>query len=69
MNSIKMFKFIKQIFVSTMMFFNSLSSQNPLECVPMNNQECKVRPETVDVNLYFILLLLKQVNVVVIVTI
>ena len=46
-----MFGFVKQIFVSTMMFFGcSLSSVNPLECVSMNNQECKVRPETVNVN-------------------
>ena len=34
-----------------MMFFGcSLSSVNPLECVSMNNQECKVRPEIVSVN-------------------
>ena len=45
-----MFKFIKQIFISTMMFFGSLSSVNPLECISMNNQECKVRPEIVNVN-------------------
>ena len=45
-----MFKFIKQIFVSTLMFFDSLSSVNPLKCVSMNNQECKVRPEIVNVN-------------------
>ena len=32
------------------MFFGSLSSMNPLECVSMNNQECKVRPEIVNVN-------------------
>ena len=45
-----MFKFIKQIFVSTMIFFGSLSSVNPLKCVLMNNQECKVRPEVVNIN-------------------
>ena len=45
-----MFKFVKQIFVSTMMFFGCLSSMNPLECVSMNNQEYKVRPEIVNVN-------------------
>ena len=45
-----MFRFIKQIFVSTMMFSGSLSSVNPLECVSMNNQECKVRPEIVNIN-------------------
>ena len=34
-----------------MIFFDcSLSSVNSLECVSINNQECKVRPEIVDVN-------------------
>ena len=42
---------MKQIFVSTMMLFScSLSSVNPLECVWMNNQECKLRAEIVDDN-------------------
>ena len=45
-----MFNFIKQIFVLTMMFFGSLLSVKPLECVSMSNQECKVRPEIVNVN-------------------
>ena len=45
-----MFKFIKQICISTIMFFGSLSNVNPLKCVSMKNQECKVRPEIVDVN-------------------
>ena len=33
-----MFRFIKQIFISTMMFFGSLSNVNSLECVSMKNQ-------------------------------
>ena len=34
------------------MFFRcNLSSVNPLECVAMNNQECKVRLEIVNVNI------------------
>ena len=46
-----MFGFVKRIFVSTVMFFGcNLSSVSPLECVSMNNQECKVRPEIVNVN-------------------
>ena len=46
-----MFGFVKRIFVSPMMFFGcNLSSVNLLECVSMNNQECKVRPEFVNVN-------------------
>ena len=32
------------------MFYGSLSSVIPLECVSMNNQECKVSPEIVNVN-------------------
>ena len=67
-----MFKFIKQTFLSKLMFFGSLSSVNPLECVSMNNQEFKVRPKIVNVNSnepFFIFLVLKQANVVVVVTI
>ena len=46
-----MFGFVKRIFVSTMMFFGcTLSNVNPLECVSVNNQECKVRLEIVKVN-------------------
>ena len=34
-----------------MMFFGcNLSSVNPLKCISTNNQECKVRPEIVNIN-------------------
>ena len=46
----KMFIFVKQIVISTMMFFNNILNVNPLECVSMNNQECKVRPKIIDIN-------------------
>ena len=45
-----MFRFIKQIFISTMMYFSSLSSVNLLEYISMKNQEFKVRPEIADIN-------------------
>ena len=46
-----MFGFVKQIFVSAMMFFNyNLSSVNPLKYISMNNQKCKVRPEIININ-------------------
>ena len=45
-----MFKFIKKMSVSTLMFFRSLSNVNSLECASMKNQECKIRPEIVDIN-------------------
>ena len=46
-----MFGFMKRVFVSAMMLFGcNLSCVNSLECVSMNNQEFKVRPEVVNVN-------------------
>ena len=43
--------FVKRIFVLALMFFGcNLSSVNPLEWVLRKNQECKVRPEIVNVN-------------------
>ena len=46
-----MLRFVKQIFVSTMIFIGcNLSNVNSLKCVSIKNQECKIRPETVNVN-------------------
>ena len=45
-----MFRFAKEIFVSRIMFFScNLSNVIPLECVSMNNPECKVRPQIFNV--------------------
>ena len=47
----KMFGFAKQIFISAMMFFAyNLPSLNSLKSISMNNQECKVKPQIVNVN-------------------
>ena len=46
-----MFRFMKPIFVSAIMLFNyNLSKVNPLECISLKNQECKVRREIVNIN-------------------
>ena len=61
-----MFRFLKQIFVSAMMFFgcnalyaiplNAISLNTvplnavPLKCVSMHNQECRIRPEIININ-------------------
>ena len=45
-----MFKFIKKIFVSTLMFFGSLSNVTSLERISMKNQECKVGPEFINIS-------------------
>ena len=41
-----MFGFIKKCFSTAMTVFN-LSNVNSLECVSMNNQESKIRTETI----------------------
>ena len=46
----KKFKFINQIFISTMMLSNSILNVNPLECILLKNQECKIRPEIVNIS-------------------
>ena len=45
-----MFGFAKKIFVSEMMFFScNVLNVNSLECVSVTNQECKVRPEIINI--------------------
>ena len=45
-----MLRFIKQIFISTLIYLGNLSNINSLQCVSTKNEECKVRPEIVDNN-------------------
>ena len=68
-----MFRFIKKAFLVglTVLSYLNLLSTNQLSCISMTNQVCKVRPQIVNVDSkgpYFILLVLKQVNAVVVVT-
>ena len=45
-----MFGFIKKAFFAGLTILSTLSSVNPLECISMKDQECKVRLEIVNVN-------------------
>ena len=46
-----MFGLIKRTFVSAVTFFSfNVFNVNSLECVSMNNQECKIRPEIININ-------------------
>ena len=46
-----MFKSVKQTLIQVMMFFGcNLSKVDPLKCISMNNRECKIRSEIVNVN-------------------
>ena len=64
-----MFPFMKKVFFVAMEFFGyNLLKVNPLKCVLMNNQECKIIPQILTVmNVHFILRVFKQVNAVVVV--
>ena len=67
-----MFGFIKRCFFIRLAFLSVLTSLHLLSCISMNNQECRIRPQIVNVNSeepVFSLLILKQVNAVVVVTI
>ena len=46
-----MFEFIKKCFFTAKTFFScNVLNVNSLECASMNNQECKIRPEIINVN-------------------
>ena len=45
-----MFRFIKKCFFTGLASLSTLTSINLLSCISMNNQECKVRPQIVNVN-------------------
>ena len=46
----EIFVFIKKLFYIGSLFLSSLVSTTPLSCILMNNQACKVRPQTINVN-------------------
>ena len=45
-----MFGFIKRCFFTGLVLLSTLASVNSLSWISMNNQECKVRPQIVNVN-------------------
>ena len=60
------------MFFTGLTFLSTLTSVNLLSCISMNNQECKVRPQIVNVNNeepLFFPFRLKQVNAAVVATI
>ena len=46
-----MFGFIEKVFITTATFLiPNVLNVNSLECISMNNQECKTRPKMIDIN-------------------
>ena len=60
------------MFFTGLAFLSTLARANLLSCISMNNQECRVRPQIVNLNgvePVFVLLELKQLNAMVVATI
>ena len=45
-----MFLFIKKVFCIRSLFLSSLVVTTSLSCISMKNQECKIRPEIININ-------------------
>ena len=45
-----MFEFVKKCFLIGLALLLTLTGANSLSCISMNNQECRVRPQIVNVN-------------------
>ena len=45
-----MFGFVKRVFFAGLTILSSFTSVNSLSCISINNQECIVRPQIVNVN-------------------
>ena len=48
--SMKIFRFAKKGFFVGLTILSSFTKANSLSCISMNNQECKTRPQVINVN-------------------
>ena len=46
----KIFRFVKKVFFVGLTILSSFTNAIPLSCISMKNQECKTRPQVVNVN-------------------
>ena len=68
----RIFGFIKKVFFVGLTILSDFTKANPLSCISMNNQECKTRPQVINVNgdePVFFPFSIKKVNVVAVVII
>ena len=47
---LKIFRFVKKVFFTGLKILSSFKNANSLSCISMNKQECKARPEIINVN-------------------
>ena len=46
----KEFRFVKKVFFVELTILSSFTNATPLSCISMKNQECKTRPQVINVN-------------------
>ena len=46
----KIFRFVKKVFFVGLTILSGFTNANSLSCISMNNQECKTRPQVINVN-------------------
>ena len=46
----KIFRFVKKLFFVGLTILSDFTNVNSLSCISMTNQECKTRPQVVNVN-------------------
>ena len=46
----KIFGFVKKVFFIGLTILSGFTNTNSLSCISMNNQECKTKPQVINVN-------------------
>ena len=46
----KIFRFVKKVFFVELAILSGFTNANSLSCISMSNQECKIRPQVINVN-------------------
>ena len=46
----KIFRFVKKVFFQGLTILSSFTKVTSLNCISMKNQECKTRPQVIDIN-------------------
>ena len=46
----KIFRFVKKVFFVELTILSVFTNANSLSCISMSNQECKIRPQVINVN-------------------
>ena len=46
----KIFRFVKKLFFAELTILSGFANANYLSCISLSNQECKTRPQVVNIN-------------------